>query len=185
MRYRTTRYSICVTPAGLTEPRPLQLDPLGELVEEATAPPEQDIDHVDPDLVHEPRGQELLIDVRAHQPDSLVAGRFPGLREGTLDPVRDEREHRVRARGRVVSDYEARDVAEGALATPLLDRVVVGPAAHDHRARFLDQLAVQELEHRRIVKHPVVEPHPVLAQPLLGIAIWAPRCSRPGTCSCR
>jgi hypothetical protein len=47
---------------------------------------------VEPDLVHEPRGQELLVDVRAHQPDPLRAGDFLGLRERALDPVGDERE---------------------------------------------------------------------------------------------
>jgi hypothetical protein len=49
----------------------------------------------------------------------------------------------------------------------LMCGVVVAPAAHDHGARVLDQVAVHPLEHRRIVERPVVEPHPVLAQPLL------------------
>ena len=40
---------------GLAEPGLFQLDSLGELVEQPTAPSEQDIDQVDSDLVHEPR----------------------------------------------------------------------------------------------------------------------------------
>jgi hypothetical protein len=55
---------------------------------------------MDSDLVHEPRGEELLVDVGAHEPDPLVGGDLLGLREGTLDPVGDEREYRVRARRR-------------------------------------------------------------------------------------
>ena len=109
------------------------------------------------------RGEELLVDVGAHEPDPLVGGDLLGLREGTLDPVGDEREYRVRARWRPVGDDEARDLAQRTLATPCLDRVVVAPAAHDHGARFLDQVAVHPLEHRRIVERPVMEPHPVLA----------------------
>jgi hypothetical protein len=50
---------------GLAEPGPFQLRSLRELVEQPTAPAEQDVDHVDPDLVHEPLGEELLVDVRA------------------------------------------------------------------------------------------------------------------------
>jgi hypothetical protein len=45
--------------AGLVEPCPLQLDSLRKLVEEPSAPSEQDVDQVDPDLVHEPGGEEL------------------------------------------------------------------------------------------------------------------------------
>src|SRR5918994_2048253 len=59
----------------------------------------------------------------------------------------------------------------GPLPPPGLDRVVVTSAAHDHRARFLDQVAVHPLEHRRVVERPVVESHPVLAQPLLGVVV--------------
>jgi hypothetical protein len=47
---------------GLAEPGLFQLDPLRELVEQSTAPSQQDIDQVDPDLVHEPRGEELLVE---------------------------------------------------------------------------------------------------------------------------
>jgi hypothetical protein len=43
---------------GLAEPGLFQLDSLRELVEQPTAPSEQDIDQVDPDLVHEPRAEE-------------------------------------------------------------------------------------------------------------------------------
>jgi hypothetical protein len=39
---------------GLAEPGLFQLDSLRELVEQATAPSEQDIDQMDSDLVHEP-----------------------------------------------------------------------------------------------------------------------------------
>ena len=67
---------------GLAEPGPFQLDSLRELVEQPTAPSEQDIDQVDSDLVHEPRGEELLVDVGAHEPDPLVGGDLLGLREG-------------------------------------------------------------------------------------------------------
>ena len=73
---------------GLADPGLFQLDSLRELVEQPTAPAEQDIDQVDPDLVHEPRGEELLVDVRAHQPDPLPGGDLLGLRERTLDPRR-------------------------------------------------------------------------------------------------
>jgi hypothetical protein len=48
---------------GLAQPGLFQLDSLRELVEQPTAPSEQDIDQVDSDLVHEPRGEELLVDV--------------------------------------------------------------------------------------------------------------------------
>jgi hypothetical protein len=71
---------------GLAEPGLFQLDSLRELVEQPTAPSEQDIDQVDPDLVHEPRGEDLLVDVGAHEPDPLVGGDLLGFREGTLDP---------------------------------------------------------------------------------------------------
>jgi hypothetical protein len=54
--------------AGLAEPGQLKIDPLRERVEQPTAAAEQDIDQVDPDLVHEPRGQELLVDVRPISP---------------------------------------------------------------------------------------------------------------------
>ena len=96
---------------GLAEPGLFQLDSLRELVEQPTAPSEQDVDHVDSDLVHELRGEELLVDVGAHEPDPLVGGDLLGLREGTLDPVGDEREYRARARRRPVGDDEARDLA--------------------------------------------------------------------------
>jgi hypothetical protein len=141
---------------GLAEPGLFQLDSLRELVEQPAAASEQDIDQVDSDLVHEPRGEELLVDVGAHEPDPLVGGDLLSLREGTLDPVGDEREHRVRARRRPVGDDEARDLAQRTLATPSLDRVIVAPAAHDHGARFLDQVAVHPLGHRRIVERPVM-----------------------------
>jgi hypothetical protein len=52
--------------AGLAEAGLLQLDSPRELVEQPTAPSEQDIDQVNPDLVHEPRGEELLVDVGTH-----------------------------------------------------------------------------------------------------------------------
>ena len=47
-------------------------------------PPPKDIDHVDPELVHQPGREELLVDVRAHQPDPLRGGGLLGLGEGTL-----------------------------------------------------------------------------------------------------
>ena len=78
------------------EPGLLQLDSLRQNVEQRTTTSEQDVDHVDPELVHEPRGEVLLVDVRAHEPDPLLAGGLPRLRERTLDPVGDEREDRVR-----------------------------------------------------------------------------------------
>jgi hypothetical protein len=80
---------------GPAEPGLFQLDSLRKLVEQPTPPSEQDIDQVDSDLVHESRGEELLVDVGAHEPDPLVGGDLLGLREGTLDPVGDEREYRV------------------------------------------------------------------------------------------
>lgn len=83
---------------GLAEPSLFQLDPVRELVEQPTTPSEQDIDQVDPDLVHEARGEELLVEGGAHEPDPLVGGDLLGLREGRLDPVGDEREYRARAR---------------------------------------------------------------------------------------
>jgi hypothetical protein len=58
---------------GLAELCLFQLDSLREFVEQATAPSEQDIDQVDSDLVHEPRGEELLVDVGAHSPIRLSA----------------------------------------------------------------------------------------------------------------
>ena len=73
---------------------------------------------MDTDLVHDSRGEELLVDVGAHEPDPLVAGDLLGFREGMVDPVGDEREYRVRARRRPVGDDEARDLAQRALATP-------------------------------------------------------------------
>jgi hypothetical protein len=48
---------------ALAEPGLFQLNSLRELVEQPTAPSEQDIDQVDSDLVHKPRGEELLVDV--------------------------------------------------------------------------------------------------------------------------
>src|SRR5436309_4154948 len=101
---------------GLAEPGLFQLDSLRELVEQPTAPAEHDVDQVDPDLVHEPRSQELLVGVRAHQPDPLLRSDFLGLREGTLDPVGGEREYRLRARGWPVGDHEARPSPSGPLS---------------------------------------------------------------------
>jgi len=86
---------------------------------------------------------------------------------GALDPVGDDREDRVGALDGPVRDDEARDITQRSLATPVLDRVVVGPAAHDHGAGVLGQVAVHLLEDRGIVERPVVEPHPVLAETLL------------------
>ena len=59
----------------------------------------------------------------------------------------------------------------GPLPPQRLDRVVVGPAAHDHGTRSAEQVAEHLLEHGRIVERPVMEPHPVLAEPLLRIVI--------------
>ena len=101
------------------EPGLFQLDSLWENVEQPAAPAEQDVDDVDPELVHEPGGEVLLVDVRAHEADPLLTGGLLRLRERTLDPVGDEREHRVRVADRVVRDDEARDVAERALAAPV------------------------------------------------------------------
>jgi hypothetical protein len=56
---------------GLAELGLLQLDSLRKLVEQPTPPSEQDIDQMDSDLVHEHRGEELLVDVGAHEPDRL------------------------------------------------------------------------------------------------------------------
>ena len=155
----------------LAEPGLFQLDSLWENVEQPATASEQDVDDVDPQLVDEPGGEVLLVDVRAHQPDPLLAGGLLRLRERTLDPVGDEREDRVRVRERVVRDDEARDLAERALAAPVVDRVVVRAAAHDHGAGPLGQVAEDALEHGRVVERPVVEPHPVLAQPLLRIVV--------------
>src|SRR5687768_11656943 len=77
---------------GLAEPGLFQLDSPRELVEQPTPPAEQDVDQVDSDLVHEPRGEELLVDVGAHEADPLVAGDLLGLRQRTLDAVGDEGE---------------------------------------------------------------------------------------------
>src|SRR5688572_19743120 len=103
---------------GLGEPGLLQLDPLRKPIEQASSPTEQDVDQVDPDLVHEARREELPVQVGAHEPDALVASHLLGLRQSALDPVGDEGEHQVGARGRPVGDHEARDIAERALATP-------------------------------------------------------------------
>ena len=81
---------------GLAEPGLFQLDSPRELVEQTTSASEQDIDEMDSDLVHEPRGEELPIDVGAHDPDPLVGGYLLRLREGVLDPVRDHGEDRAR-----------------------------------------------------------------------------------------
>jgi hypothetical protein len=85
-----------------------------------------------------------------------------------LDPVGDDREHRVGALDGPVCDDEAGNLTQRALATPVLDRVVVAPAAHDHRASVFDEVAEHLLEHRGIVERPVVKPHAVLAEALLG-----------------
>jgi hypothetical protein len=66
---------------GLGDPGPLQLDLPRELVEQ-------------------PAAEVLLVELGAHERGPLVAGDLLGLREGTFDPVGDEREHGVRARGR-------------------------------------------------------------------------------------
>ena len=67
---------------------------------------------MDPDLVHEPCGEELLVDVGAHEPDPLVARRVLRPCQGRLDPVGDEREERVGARHGPVGDDEAGHLAE-------------------------------------------------------------------------
>ncbi|MCE3286501.1 MAG: hypothetical protein K0S64_107 [Gaiellaceae bacterium] len=71
---------------------------------------------MDPDLVDEPRGEELPIDVGAHEPDPLVGGGFPCQRKRVLDPVGHDGEDRIRRRERPVRDDEARNLAERALA---------------------------------------------------------------------
>ena len=85
------RHAVRLAEAGL-----FQLHSLRELVEQPTAPSEQDVDQVDPDLVHQPRGEELLVDIGAHEPDPLVGGGLLGPREGSLDPFGDGREDGVR-----------------------------------------------------------------------------------------
>jgi hypothetical protein len=114
--------------AGLADPRLLELDSLRELVEQPASTSEQDVDHVDPDLVHESGREELLVEVRPHQPDPLFAGGLLRLCEGALDPVGDG-EERIRGLQLPMGDDEARDVTERALAAPRLDRVVVRAAA--------------------------------------------------------
>jgi hypothetical protein len=54
--------------AGLADPRLLELDSLRELVEQPASTSEQDVDHVDPDLVHESGREELLVEVRPISP---------------------------------------------------------------------------------------------------------------------
>jgi hypothetical protein len=49
---------------------------------------------------------------RAHQPDPLLRGDLPGLRERTLDPVGNQRKHWSGLAGGLVGDHEARYVAQ-------------------------------------------------------------------------
>ena len=71
----------------LAEPGLFQFDSLRENVEQPTTASEQDVNHVDPQLVDEPRGEVLLVDVRAHEPDPFLAGCHPRLRERILDSL--------------------------------------------------------------------------------------------------
>ena len=48
---------------GRGDPGPFQLDLPRELVEQPAASSEQDVDQVDSDLVHEPRGEVLLVEL--------------------------------------------------------------------------------------------------------------------------
>ncbi|MEJ7803036.1 MAG: hypothetical protein WKH68_06650 [Candidatus Limnocylindria bacterium] len=50
---------------------------------------------MDSDLVHEPGGEKLLGDVRAHHADALLARGLAGLRDRALDSIGDEREDRA------------------------------------------------------------------------------------------
>jgi len=74
---------------------------------------------VDSDLVHEPGGEELLGDVRAHHADALLARGLAGLRERALDSIGDEREDRGLLQGGSWVITEARDVTERAAAAAL------------------------------------------------------------------
>jgi hypothetical protein len=58
--------------AGLAELLRPEIEPLRELVEQPAAAAEQEVDQVDPDFAHEPRAQELLAEVGAHEPERLL-----------------------------------------------------------------------------------------------------------------
>src|SRR5918995_4956353 len=169
--YRTTRYARCVTPSVSVSPVCSSSIRCGNRSKRRRPPPSRTLTRWIRISSTRPAARNCWSTLAPMSPIRLSPAISWGLRQSALDPVGDEGEHRVRARGRPVGDHEARDIAKRTLATPGLDRVVVTSAAHDHRARFLDQVAVHPLEHRRVVERPVVESHPVLAQPLLGVVV--------------
>src|ERR671923_1265104 len=179
----------------LDRPDLLKLD-LGapEVVEEASAVPEQHRNDVELELVQEPRRQVLLNDLgAAPEPDVLTVRGLLRPRQCPLDPVGDEVERRAPLHldrlARVMGEDEHVVVVRRVVSPPTLPRLIPPvPAAHgpehiaahhtgaDVRARFFDYpCALVDLAALHVMRlapsgqrnYPVVEPLPTLAERVL------------------
>ena len=68
---------------GLAEPRLFHLDSLRELVEQPTAPSEQDIDQADSDLVHEPAARYCRSMQRLRHSTAVTCSNTDGVKSST------------------------------------------------------------------------------------------------------